>query len=50
MKAKQALAFLSLFVLQVSAPVVGFGQPQHLSDYIRPFVGTQGEEIGRAHV
>jgi putative alpha-1,2-mannosidase len=43
MKAKQALAFLSLFVLQVSAPVVGFGQPQHLSDYIRPFVGTQGE-------
>ena len=32
-----------MIVLQVSAPMVGFSQPQHLSDYIRPFVGTQGE-------
>jgi predicted alpha-1,2-mannosidase len=43
MKTRQTLAFLSLFILLAAAPISGFGQAQHLSDYIRPFVGTQGE-------
>jgi predicted alpha-1,2-mannosidase len=33
----------SLLLPVLLAPFIGFAQSQHLSDYIRPFVGTQGE-------
>ncbi|MDB6112082.1 MAG: hypothetical protein JWR69_3832, partial [Pedosphaera sp.] len=43
MKTNRARLLVAQLLLLTAAPLIGASEPAHLADYIRPFVGTQGE-------